>query len=188
MKRILMVAAALVFLFGMVVPAGAIVILDYDSDGIFEYTYNANHDYVSHEGNQYMDWSSIFTLYLPESYDSSLVTVFTITLHGSDADNTTQTIELYMNDGGDSSNYTDIGGKSIPNNNPFSIQWDVFQSGFDLSSLDGDSYFNAGYGCHFYHDSTTVHIEQSAVPLPAGIFLLGSGILGLLGIRRKING
>jgi len=51
---------------------------------------------------------------------------------------------------------------------------------------------NAGFGfdpdCHFYNDGITLTIETAQVPIPAALWLLGSGLLGLIGIRRRRNG
>lgn len=47
---------------------------------------------------------------------------------------------------------------------------------------------NAGFGfdpdCHFYNSGITFTIETAQVPIPAALWLLGSGLLGLIGIRR----
>jgi len=41
--------------------------------------------------------------------------------------------------------------------------------------------------CHYYFDKASLHLEASTVPVPPAILLLGSGLLGLLGIRRGMN-
>jgi hypothetical protein len=38
--------------------------------------------------------------------------------------------------------------------------------------------------CHFYNNGVRLNIETAAVPIPGAIWLLGSGLLGLL-VRRK---
>ncbi len=55
-----------------------------------------------------------------------------------------------------------------------------------LASYLEDGNFGLGFDpdCHFYNNGITFTVETSAVPIPGAIWLLGSGLIGLL-IRRK---
>jgi len=41
--------------------------------------------------------------------------------------------------------------------------------------------------CHYIFDKTSLHLEANQVPIPAPILLLGSGLAGLIGLRRKMQ-
>ena len=52
---------------------------------------------------------------------------------------------------------------------------------------DGNFGFGLDPDCHFYNDGVTFTIttDMSAVPVPAAVWLFGSGLIGLAGIRKK---
>ena len=58
-----------------------------------------------------------------------------------------------------------------------------------LTTYLGDGNFGFGFDpdCHFYNNGITFTVETAAVPIPGTLWLLGSGLLGILGIRRKQN-
>ena len=56
----------------------------------------------------------------------------------------------------------------------------------DSSVIDGQDYSKAWcFGAQMHAAMAINAMEITAVPLPAAIWLLGSGLLGLLGLQRK---
>jgi hypothetical protein len=54
-----------------------------------------------------------------------------------------------------------------------------------FSSFGGTDVYPAGEGTHFVMDNFTFNV--TSVPEPSTLLLLGSGLVGLLGFRRKFN-
>ncbi|MBW1902422.1 MAG: hypothetical protein JRJ20_12420 [Deltaproteobacteria bacterium] len=52
-------------------------------------------------------------------------------------------------------------------------------------AADGNFGFGFDPDCHFYNDGITFTIETSAIPVPGAFFLLASGLICLVGVRRK---
>lgn len=76
--------------------------------------------------------------------------------------------------------------------NPSNISRDITYD-FKASQLDTltdyltDGNFGLGFDpdCHFYNNGITLTIETAHAPVPASVLLLGSGLLGLVGFKRK---
>ena len=63
----------------------------------------------------------------------------------------------------------------------------------DLSTLmayaaDGNFGFGIDPDCIFYQNGVSFSIETAATPIPAPILLLGTGLIGMAGFRRKFKG
>ena len=52
---------------------------------------------------------------------------------------------------------------------------------------DGNFGFGIDPNCHYYNTGVDVEITTSRVPEPASMLLLGLGLVGLAGLRRKIK-
>ena len=103
-------------------------------------------------------------------FNSNSITEFTITLAGHGQDSYSESIEIFLNiDGWDyiTSHYVprqytsftltlDILHQQLLYNDVYVKNFD-----FDMSNFVGIDFFQVGYGCHFYHDSTTVHVAGS---------------------------
>jgi hypothetical protein len=134
---------------------------------------------------------------LPSWYDSDYVTSFDITLTG-DGDNTDgYPINVFLGFDGHSS-YTEVASHDVEQGIPFTLILDIDDnalwyngtkvgslSNVSLGDFDGKGSFSVGYACHFWHRSTELDISQ--VPIPGAVWLLGSGLVGLVGLRKKFN-
>lgn len=54
-------------------------------------------------------------------------------------------------------------------------------------AADGNFGFGFDPDCHFWNDGVTFSIETAATPIPAPILLLGTGLIGMAGFRRKFK-
>ena len=50
---------------------------------------------------------------------------------------------------------------------------------------DGEFGFGFDPDCYFYNDGVRFEITTSAVPVPPAVLLLGSGLIGIVGLKRK---
>ena len=68
---------------------------------------------------------------------------------------------------------------------PGTYNWDV------LSYLDNGSLWakvmGYGNGADFFFDKSVLELHTKPVPIPGAIWLLGAGVLGLVGLRRKLS-
>jgi hypothetical protein len=134
-----------------------------------------------------------FQLLLPDWYDASKVTSFTISMHGDD-DNSSSYIDVWLSTDKTQANSVKIDAFNAPLYSDFEKEWNIplatlIPVGGTLSKDDfsGLDYFYIGYGCHFTHEWSKVEIEQTSVPEPTTMLLLGLGLVGLAGIRRKMQ-
>ena len=67
----------------------------------------------------------------------------------------------------------------------------IFNSGQIITLLDylKDGNFGLGFDpdCYFYNDEITLTLNTVNTPIPGAIFLLGSGLVGLAGLRKKLK-
>jgi hypothetical protein len=139
-----------------------------------------------------------FSLDLPNWYDPANVSLFDITLTGH-GDNSSSPIDISLSFDDNLATYSGVAAYNVADNTSFTLSLDILgndllYNGTDvgdlshvsLASFDGLDHFWIGYGCHFWHDSSEVNIDQpTPTPEPATVFLLGSGLIGLAGFRRK---
>lgn len=128
------------------------------------------------------------------------VNSFTITLSGKD-DNSSSPIDIYLDFDNDHSAYSPRIASYDVGRNPFTLTMDIKNNqllynggyvgnlfgGVDLQSFVGADKFWVGYGCHFTHTRTAVDVSVKSVPEPSTLLLLSSGVIGLIGFRRKFR-
>jgi hypothetical protein len=79
------------------------------------------------------------------------------------------------------------------------LAWELTFTGYDAQNPGIPIVIKAGFdsigsGAVYYNDNTTLHggspfsaITMQVVPIPAAVWLLGSGLLGLVAIRRRFK-
>jgi len=195
MKKLAAVIGLLVLLSAFVVPAGATLITFDDLTGVplnysgftwynFGYYYGA----AAPTGSGYYNGmvSSPIVVYNGNGYDAYISDDTTFTFNSayfSAAWNTGLNIDIagLLND---ELVYFQTIVVNPTGATLFTFNW----TGIDelyFQSYGGTDTVEGGFGTHFVMDNLTVNESTSTVPLPGAVWLLGSGLLGLAGFRKK---
>jgi hypothetical protein len=67
------------------------------------------------------------------------------------------------------------------------VDSDVIGSGSGSNTFDSDWWLDQGYDARYDHTVYAVWSETTPVPIPAAVWLLGSGLIGIVGIRRRMR-
>jgi len=134
-----------------------------------------------------------------DDYYLSDLDFLTITTIG-EGDNSSSNIDVFLSKNSDYTDYVQIASINVPNNVPFTLIFDIENNKLFLDNVDygpltnvntayfsGLDIFYVGYACHFWHLQTSVDVGVNSVPEPTTMLLLGSGLIGLTGLRRKFN-
>ena len=175
----------------------------------YEFIHN---EWVDTSGNTPVYWVKMF---FPASgtgtytggvfeYDNyiSQVNLLKITLYGY-GDNSSSLIQMFLDFNSNHSSYLNPNaGYNVDNDTSFTLTLDIknndlLYNGADVGNLSNVSLnsflntdeFYVGYACHFWVDKTVVEVSVNGgeVPEPASMILLGSGLLGLAGLRKKFK-
>jgi|GEM_PF-2915224 hypothetical protein len=202
MKKLLAFVFAIILVFSIGLSNAYALSFDYSNDPDPNVVIS-NDNYVPNASNWYQ-------MHLPDWYDSNYVSAFTIDMYGT-ADDSTRTIDIWRKLGDSGAEAMKIVGFDVMNNGrAFILRMDLMNdnlyrnykkfdgtwtgwvdtnlnlSNIGLSDFDDLDSFLIGYACHFTYKKTSLHIEQSEVPEPATLLFLGLGLLGVVGIKRRI--
>ena len=125
--------------------------------------------------------------------DLSVYDTFALNLKNTSTLDKAVGAQLFFNTG-----YTDSGENDVPNHS--SLQWieksNTASLSWDISSIANKEHVTAiGFKLGTTHvdgysldSGDNWQVKASSVPIPGAVWLLGSGLLGLIGFRRKMKG
>jgi hypothetical protein len=140
--------------------------------------------------HMYFAWAAV--LEEPSNkHPESAAPKFSIKLYDNDTSTTLYEVSFDVYNGGSVTTW--LKGRVVSGNQWYYSPWQIVD--LDTSGVSGDSLtltvaaYDCGWGGHggyAYVDGFS-YIAPPPVPVPSTILLLGSGLLGLIGIRRRLS-
>ncbi len=143
---------------------------------------------VAFDVPQYINVVQISALYAAGAY-SDIVNETAFISYNTDYANRPNPADFHVTVANDGVNYSSMSGAgSVTNVSPglvnFAGVWNI-NNLFPGTAVDSLLFYVGPNANNTYSDYSIVSLDTTAVPLPGAVWLLGAGLVGLVGLRRR---